>query len=666
MDVNEIIKEYEKLKKLNLYEIFCNFSYNIFKIPLSEEEKEKFIETNKFCNLRIPAASNISASIIFFIFSFILLFFLSFFLSAPVLFFLFILLSFLTFLIYYYPFLLSKLIRSSASAEIMHAIIYMCISLRQTPNLERAIFFTARNLHGYVGSDFKRVAGKILLGETTTKEGLMEIIEKWYKEAKEFSEALKILISYSENPRTELLEEAIRIVHEETFLKLEKYSRNLKLPSMIILGLGIILPLLTLTILPLFSIFFPAILSLTSLIIIYNLLLPTLLFILILTISTSRPLTTSYLLIENPFEIKIGNVKVNLILLLIVISSLLFFSPFLDFLKNSKNYELCAFWASTKFSETKKPKELELSREECKNLLISTSYFDAILPLILFILPFSILLIKLRSILNKRERVEKLEKEFSSIMYQIGYYLKMGNTLEISILKGIERFKKFEVRRFFEKIISNLRIYGSLEEAIFGKTGAIKEYPSSLIKGFFEVVVEVYKKGYIFAGEAMIRLSNYLSSLHKLQEKIEETLSEVISNLKFISTFLTPLITAAAIALAIILISILNVVAMKMIETGTTQEVSIPFISLPFFSITNVSGLYSGSLIFAMGIYILEIVSISSFFIVSLEKGYEKNYLISYIIKSCLLSIIIYTLVIFFASLLIMPLISIFFSFSLV
>ncbi|MEM0480583.1 MAG: hypothetical protein QXQ14_00105 [Candidatus Aenigmatarchaeota archaeon] len=658
MDVNKIIEEYEKSKKLNFYEKFCNFSYNILKFKLSQEELEKFEEVNKFCRLKIYPASNFSASILFFLISFFFLVFLSFFIPFSILFFLFTLFTFISFLIYYYPFLLARIIRSVSSSEIMHAIIYMSISLKQVPNLERAIIFTASNLHGYVGLDFKELASKIVFGQESAKSGLMKIIDKWQKEAKEFGEALKILISYSENPYSDkMLEEAVRIVHEDTFSKLEKYSRSLKLPSTIILGLGIILPLLSLTILPLFSIFFPSILSFNVLIIIFNILIPILLFSFILTITSSRPLTSSYLLIEDPFKIKIGNYNLNLILVLSFISLLLFLPLFLDFLNSSKNYELCAVWFSTKFSELRKPQELNLNREECLEILQNTNFLSSAFPLILLILPFSLLIFKIRKILFIRERTEKIEKEFSSVIFQIGYYLKSGNTLETAIFKGIEKFEKFEIRKFFEKILSNLRVYGNLKEAIFGEKGAIKDYPSTLIKSFFEVIVETYKRGYYFAGEAMLKLSSFLNSLYKLQDKIEELISDVVSNLKFISVFLVPIITGAGISLAIILVSILNSIALKYLEIPISNETTIP-ISLPFISFSNVVPIYSGSLVFSLGLFVIEIVLISSFLIVSLEKGFEKYYFISSSIKNVLIAIIFYLLTILFSSFLIQPLVS--------
>jgi len=666
MDVNKIIEEYEKSKKLSFYEKFCNFCYQILKIKLSKEEIEKFEETNKFCNLRIYPAANVSASIFFLIFSLPIAIFISFFIPFSISFFLFIILSFISFLIYYYPFLLSKIIRNSAASEIMHSIIYMCISLKQVPNLERAIIFSASNLHGYVGNDFKRITARILLGEKSAKEGLLEICEKWYKEAREFSDALKLLISYSENPREELLEEAVRIVHEESFARMERYARGLKLPSTVLLGLGVILPLLTLVILPLFSTFFPQIFPFTLLIAIYNFFLPLILLGFVLTILSSRPMTTSYLLIENPFEIKIGKSKINIFIVLSLLSFFLFLPFFLDFLKKSKNYELCAIWFSSKFSELKKPSELSLSKNECIETLKNPSIFESIIPLIFLVFPFSFILLKIRGIILKREKIEKLEKEFGVILYQIGYYLKIGNTLEMSILKGTERYKKFEIKNFFEKILSNLRIYGSLEKAIFGEKGVIKDYPSSLIKSFFEVIVEIYRKGYIFAGEAMIKLSNFLTSLNKLQNKIEELISDVVNNLKFISSFLIPLITGTGVSLAIIILSLLNSVAIKSLEIPVSNETtsSIPMFSLPFFSINNAASIFSGYLVFCIGIYVIQIVSISSLLIVCLEKGFEKYYLIFSIIKNSLLSIFLYFITVLFSSFLIYPLISSILSFG--
>ncbi|MEM5828242.1 MAG: hypothetical protein QW197_01930 [Candidatus Aenigmatarchaeota archaeon] len=657
MNVNEIIEEYKRSKKLSFYENFCNFSYQIFKIKLSKEEEEIYSEVNKFCRLRIPPASNISAAILTFLFGIFLIIFFAFIFGFSIAFTFFILIVTLSFFVYYYPFLKAKLIRNYASSEMMHAIIYMTISLKQVPNLEKAVYLVATNLKGEIGNDFRRIIAKFLIDKTTIKEGLNEIIDRWYKEAREFCEALKLLISYSENPYASenLLKEAIRIMHDENFERMERYARGLKLPSTILMGLGIILPLLSLTILPLFSVFFPQIFSFTTLIVIFNVLLPAILFIIIAGLITSRPLTTSFLIVENPFEIKFSDLKINLLFVSAIITLILSFLTFPNFLSENQKYQLCAEWANSKFEN--KPKDLTLTQEECKEILSGNInlIFLALASLFSLILPTTLILIfSLRNILLKRKFVEKVENEFPSVIYQAGYYLKIGNPLEISISKGIERYKKFEISKFFEKVLSVLSISGNLKEAV---EKALKDYPSSLIKSAFDIILESYKKGYRFAGETMIIISEYLSNLSKLQAKIEELISDVTSNLKFIVTFLMPLIVGTGIGLVIILLSLLTNVFFAISGMSIENQTESLPIGLPFIS-TGISFLSFGSITFSLGLYVIEMVIIASILIVGLESGLEKYNLLSFIAKNLLISLVLYSLTVIFGFIILYPMVS--------
>ncbi len=657
MDVNKIIEEYYKSFKLTPYEKYCNFCYNILKIKLKDEELKEYEELNKFCKLRIHPAANISAAIITFLIGMILVLFFSFFIPSLT-FILFILLILITFLTYYYPFLLAKFIRSNAASEMMHAIIYFVISLKQVPTLERATIFAASNLEGEIGKDLKEVVAKLYVGDIkNVKEGLEKVVERWYREAREFSEALKLIISYSENPTSEkLLDEALRLIHDETFSRLEKYSRSLKLPSSIILGLGIILPLLSIVVLFLFALFFPQIFSFSSLILIYNIFLPIILLIIISTLLSSRPLTSSYLLVQNPFKKKVFGYEVNILIIFLALSFLISLPLVFDFLEKNKIFELCAEWSTKKFSDLKKPTNLELSESECKNVLTDfiNPIFSSVSLLLILVLPTCVFLFfMLKNIIFSRRKIERVEKEMPTVLYQIGYYINIGNPLEIAISKSIEKYKNFEVSKLFEKIYSKIITGFNLNEAIFGKDGAINFYPSTLIKSVFEVIVESYRKGYQFASRSMIILSQYLNSLFKLQDKIEEMISDTTNNLKFISTFLLPVITASGVSLGIILLSLVATISFK---TPQAQETAIPTMPLPFLSLTT-PNLYTGSIIFSIGLYVIEIVFISSFLIVGLEKGLEKYYILDYLAKNLAISIIFYCIAVIALTALLSPLI---------
>ncbi|MEM5882096.1 MAG: hypothetical protein QXS69_01360 [Candidatus Aenigmatarchaeota archaeon] len=641
ISAEDVIKEYLKKRKLNAYELFCNFCAKIITIKTGTEEKEK--ELIDFCRLKIPPNSNLSASIIFFIISIVVVILLSIF-NFPIwivssLFFILLIISFL---IYYYPNILSKYLRSVASSEMIHSIVYMSISLKQIPNLERAVLFASSNLKSYIGDDLKEAFYKTYIGAyKNLKEALDEIvIRKWSKEAKEFSDAMKILISYSENPfgNEKMIDEALNTIMSQTYSRLEKYSRNLKLPSMLILAMGIILPLLVSTMVFAFSLIIPHLISIDFLMIFYNLLLPTILLIITLSILQTRPLTSSYLEQKNIFDINIFNAKINIIILASIV--FLSISSIIAYMLNQDfNY----------FIECIKSIKKSESNIKCKERLTDVlgNSLLGIFLILSFSIPSIILYIFLRKKLLLKENLEAIEKELPEVLFQLGYELKRGHTLEHSIYAAMEKYKAFKIKDFFLELSKSLNFFGNLKEAIFDeKRGVLKKFPSSLIKYSFSIIVESYKKGYQYAATSMLIISENLKELNKLQDKIEETISDVTTNLKFISTFLAPFILGVVIALSIMLSSLLISISAKFNIGESDTEIPIPLPSFPLMGgikEINPLTLYPSVFILVLGIYVIEIALLSSLIIIGLEKGFEPVYLISSISKTILISSLIFS-----------------------
>ncbi len=632
----------------NWYEKICLFCAKLIKVKLDKETEEKLQELLDFCSLRIPAYSIYSAILILSIFLFPIAFLLLFLFGSNA--FIAFLMFFAAFIVWFYnyPNLKAKEIRAKASSEMLFSTLLMAISLRQVPNLERAVLSVALNLDGPIGNDFKDALMDFYSGKySTIKNALKKRIDKWYKEANEFVEGIYMFFDYVEKPykNEKIIDEVIENLINQTTERFEKYSRKLKLPTMIVMTLGIILPILTMTFIPLIIFFLPNLVNVSAIFFTYDFILPLILYWVIISVLKSRPLTSSSTEIIgiNVFEFKLFNKKFNFLIVSAIISFILILLILPTFVYENKKYFLCASWANEKFEEAKKPIDLKENKEYCKELLFNYEYFSilGILILLFLTLPFlTFSYFRLKELIKRRTKIKDVERELGEALFQLGYHLRAGTPIENALNNSIKNLEKFKIKNFYEKILTNLQLGYTFEKAIYDeKVGAIRQYYSRLIDFIFRSLLESIKKGYYFASNALLISSKYLKSLAKLQNTIDEIVSDPVSTLKFVSRLLAPIVSAVIIGLLIIILGIFSILP-TLVVVSESGKVSLPS-SLPIlsFKVPTISPSY---FVLAIGIFLILLSYIVSVFINGLENGYDPILELYYVSKAIFFSITIY------------------------
>lgn len=649
-ELKKIYEEIIKERKKNLYENFCSFSRAIIKIKLSGDRLENEKETIQFSRLKIEPGANISASAIFFLISFLipisLLYFFNFF---QYFIYVFVISGFISFLIYYYPHLKMKVVRASASSEMVLCITYMTISLSQVPNLENAVVFAYKNLAGPIKKDLEDLIIKFFEGQIFNfKDGLNYIADKWYKEGKEFSEALKLLISYSENSyeNETMLDTALNMIVDDSYFRMEKYARELRLPTTAIVVLGIILPVIGLVLIPMLTIFLPEMLDMFGVFFIYDIFLPFILFFLITFVMEGRPLTTSPIILENPLETEFFGRSLNILIPLSLIAIILIFYFGNSVYQSSRNYQLCTIWAKNTFSSEKMPENLKLNVEECKAVLSDLLGSSLYSLLLLFSVAFTFsipLLFITQSPIKKRDKIRKVESELPMGLLEIGYGVKAGKPFEVAILKSVFKSTSFETTKLFNRLKENISLGYTVKGAVFDdNVGIVKYYNSALLHSIFKVIIDVSEKGTIYLHKALITFSGYLRTVTKLQNKIDDMISESVSTLKFMAFVLTPIVSGVAISLAMIILGILSALLIKLGGILPTDASGIPSIGMPFIDLFGASTVSPSIFQLAIGIYLLEMCIIYGIFINGLENGFDYVVGINYISKIIIISMLIF------------------------
>ncbi len=586
------------MKDSTTYEKICKI-FGKIPIPPWKTLRVKYKECIEFANLEITPEQAFSTSIFVpLLLSTILLltFYVTNTLSFSTIFFA-ISISLLTF--YYllqYPIHYSKIFRVKASSEMMLAIIYMTVSMKISPNLERAVKFAAENLRGPLALDLKKMLWKVYADRSHSFEYYFDkFIEKWKVENSEFSEALDLIKSSLAQPpenAEKMLDQAVNTMTSGTKERMKKYVLELNTPLTLINSLGILLPILALTLVPIASMFIGELFHPLFLVLIYNIFLPVFVYLFAMGYLERVPYSWRGIEISKKYT------KIEFIVPFLITIPLLSFS----ILKLVNIQE--------KFS-------------------LEVLAFSTLLVVSLFLGIFSYFFIYSYRRKKIREEISLMEDEFSIVLFRIGQKISSGLPIEIAIEEVVSKSRQFKITKFFQKILFNIRNLGmSLERAIFDeKEGAIKDYPSYLIENVMRAVLSISKRGSFAGARAMIIISTYLKNLKDAEMTLREVTAETTSTLELQGMLLAPLATGIVISLSALILKI--GVGLGNVFTKLANQFSLPGLtgmgSTAIFSLWSVESsipFYIFELI--VGVYLIEVILIIGSFVSFIKFGDDK------------------------------------------
>ena len=566
----------------------------------------------------------------------------------------------LAYYFYKYPANLVKKLRIQASSEVVLAILYMVVSMRISPNLERSLRFAAANVSGALAWDMRKLIWDIEMRKYySANDALTDYIAKWKPENEEFAEALR-LIRDSETQVPEkgrkILDESLEVILEGTKTRMKHYAQELSLPVMIIHMMGIILPVLGTIMAPLVIVFMSDTIQNVHLYLIlgYDIVLPLLIIWFINNTLNKRPVTFSQVDTSHHPDLPptgsfwIGRRK-NMPALPLAIAVLLVFTlPSLYFfLENPQlisismkdvNTQSCTF-LGIDFS----PSEDNPQGVTCPALSLGMSIF-LVLGVAAGLSVYFILTTFQR--LKIQNDIESIEGQFELALFQLGNRIAGGTPTELAMEKAIGDMKDNQISNLFRIALRNIKTLGmTLDEALFNKKyGALIYYPSKLIKNIMYAVVDTSKKGVIYASEAMLRISRYLKNIRETQEYIREMLSETTSSMKFQAYFLTPVITGLIVSMAETMINVLVKLGGFLDTIGTTGG-GVPGMNVSSL-FANMDTVISPSFFqLIVGIYVMEVIIILGMFITKISHGDNKTLQWNNVGKMLLIGMFIYFIV---------------------
>jgi hypothetical protein len=558
---------------------------------------------------------------------------------------LFLLLIFSVFLFYFLSNLPERIAikwRLKASSQMVPAILYIVLYMKHTSNFEKAIAFAAEHLEPPLALDLKKVFWDVEIGKyTTIKESVDAYLESWRGFSLEFIESFHLIESSlfepSEARRITFLEKSLQVILDGVYDKMLKYTHEVKAPLTNLYMLGIVLPTLSLAILPLASTMLGGAIRWPSVFIAFNLIVPFIVLYLTWNVVSLRPggYGDSSYLEKNPlYSLYISSkpyiraLLISLPILFIGLLPLLFmYTPFpfwiglegrdiswnaigLPILGNSGIFGI----------------EQTTSGDWYGPMGILGSILSLFIPLsiaIFFIISFKL---RTKELIKEREKYKEVEEGFVSSLFQLGNRMGDGIPAEIAFLKVAESSRGTSSEGFFRLVNQNIQQMGmSVDQAIFNpRRGAIIFYPSNLIVTSMKILVESVKKGLQVAARSLVSISDYVKNIRKIDDRMKDLLADILSDMKSNMVFLAPLLSGIIMGLAVMITTIISGLSKFTSQIGDSSSNSMGAIGglgtlTNLFEISQMIPPFWLQLI--IGLYLIEIVFILTSTLVTIKSG---------------------------------------------
>lgn len=464
----------------------------------------------------------------------------------------------LYFSIGWYPSWKAESERAKGLGGIPKLISYLTISLKIKPNLERAIKFSVERLEGSLGKSFRKEIWKEYIESSSgIDKVLTKFGEYWGKESKELKRSMDLIKSSVRNgdskTRDQILEQALKTSFEGTKNKMESFAAGLKLPTTVIYGVGILLPLVLLAVLPVVSSTGLQIGG-GELALIYCILLPITIYVLEKYILSKRPTAFS--------------------------------TPEIPSLENKQTAAVASIPIAALPPTTTYILQLHPTIQALSiiwSISLSTATFCYLSSYKTY---------------ETRKMNKELEDEFCDALTQLGSQLEGNRPAENAFRTTAETTEGSRMSEILRKTSANLEAGGmSIRSAFFdSEQGSLKDVHSKPIRHTFRMITDLLNRSTKATGEAVLHISEHMKRLRKVEEQIRRALQEVVSSMKSVALFFGPLVASVTVQLQ----QLLSEKTSGMPLFGSNVQISSPIF-------TSVLGFYVIAITILLTSYTVEI-----------------------------------------------------------
>ncbi len=484
----------------------------------TEYDRNDFAQTIKFARLNVEPHQVVFFGQIFLIFSilfFVVIDLIVFLLSHNLIITLFaVLLTIIVpffgyFFIVNYPFMRANSLRIKMLGFMPEAISYMVMSLYLNPSLEHAVAFASENTEEPLATDLKKILWGVYLREhDTIEDAFVKFAYEWGKWNDSFKRALYTLrissMRSTEEERKETLDKASNIIMEGSKRDLIAYAEALYVPTMILFSIGVMLPLILASLLPIT----PIGEDMTwLLVVIFDIVIPLGFFLYAKKIIDEKPV------LSTPPELEVHMTKneKNLLIVISVLIGAVFF--YLG--------------------------------------LVNTTYVGSSWFLWAFSIPLAIyLLVTSYPMKPEHDAIVEMNDDFPDALFNVGSRVAEGEPFEVALQRVVDLMKGSAIEILFRRILYALKTTrDSLEEILFGPNGILKDKSTKVINTTMRVTLDAMKKDNITAGNMIISIANHLREMKGIEKDMKTKLRSATSMMQMTALYFAPITIAVTLVL---------------------------------------------------------------------------------------------------------------------
>jgi hypothetical protein len=512
-----------------------------------------------------------------------------------------------------YPKTYAKYLQIHSLGDIPEVLSYLVMYLKLIPNLENSVKFAASESTTILAVDLRKLVWDL---EIRVHHGIDDAISnfagQWGKWSEYFKRSLHLLRSSiherEETSRIMTLDRALDVTLEGTKETMNQFVNRLHQPTVLLFSLGIMIPLSLVAMLPAASLIGIRI-TIIQVFLLYDILLPLFVFLYTRKILLSRPATFNppHIPANHPDLYNINRRRqfcfATLIGFFIALPGVLFLLiPIL--LRHGSSNPFVHFF-------------------------IDTHGLNSFLPGTLFMIwgigtaiSFYCLTVY-RPYKKVRDRIKKMENEFSDALYILGKRISEEKSPEESFLYTAQTMEGAHIAEVFRQTSYNLTaMHINFHDALYNDDfGSLRHVYSDRIKAILRLFVEGTQKSQQAVSASLIRIADHLKQLQEVEHKIKDMLYELTSTIQATISLFAPLIAGVTLSITTLISSILTSLN-DPISATAIEGLSPTFSGISeAFTIENVRPEY---FVFVIGIYLLQLVILLTRFTNGINEGDDK------------------------------------------
>ena len=478
-----------------------------------------------------------------------------------------------------YPERLARSMELEAFGSAPEIVNYMVMSMELSPSIDRALQFAADNADGPMASELRTLMWKIQTREyASTEEALADYAMELEGLNEELRSAIYNILSASKESSRDTMRASLRraseLVLTGTRQMVEEFSASLAMPATVLFALGILLPMIIGSLLPMISMggfdfasdapvqddWLP---SFGISVILMNIIFPAFAFFYARSILARRPGIHSFSMESEKTNFK-RRLPVALFIAIVSIG--------LSWVSGS----YLSFW------------DIEWS-------------ISALIALPGLALAMGYLLGSDGYQKDNILELEKLEDQMPDMLFQLGSRLTEGKAIERALEDVALSMDGTESGIFLSRVISSLRRSGmGLDELLFSaESGILTKHPSRKLRATMKLIVEASEKNPEIAGTMLMSMSNHMRELANTDKDMRLKLRSTIDSMKNTALLFAPIIMGVTVGLYRLLSQTFG-------EMNGAQSMPEPYF------------------IMVMGLYLLMTVAIIVAFCSGIENGRGK------------------------------------------